>query len=92
MFAIEATGDDRLRYFPYRYFRWANDFEALGPDGQPVSMEALRARQTKYPVAIHELGSGDRRVVFGMEYEIKLYLFKRDRNCWYLTRATNPSD
>ncbi|MBB4127757.1 hypothetical protein GGR77_003079 [Xanthomonas translucens] len=82
------SGPSRLMLFPYRYFKGAQAFDRIDPQGDQ------KARQGKvpYPIAISIERDDGRKVAFGMEYEMDTYLFKRSKGCWYLTRAIDLRD
>lgn len=84
---------ERGNYFVYRYIQKIGDYRPVGIHGESLQ-EALTEAPGgyKYPVAITEKANGDREVVMGMETEVDIYLFARQRGCWFLTRATNPRD
>lgn len=81
------SGDDRLLLFPYRYSREAGAFARVLP-----GIDADTGNQPPYPVAITNETAGGRKVVFGMEYEIDTYVFRRSEDCWHLSRAINLRD
>ncbi len=82
-----TSGDDRLLLFPYRYSRDAEAFARF-----PPATDADMGNQPPYPVAITNESAGGKRVVFGMEYEIDTYVFRRSEDCWHLARAINLRD
>lgn len=82
-----GSGDDRLLLFPYRYSRDAGAFVRVLP-----GTDADTDNQPTYPVAITNEPAGGRKVVFGMEYEIDTYVFRRSEDCWHLARAINLRD
>ena len=81
------SGDDRLKLFSYRYFPDTGKFARIFPGG-----DADIGGQPPYPVAITNEPAGGRKVVFGMEYEIDTYMFRRVGNCWHLARAIDLRD
>lgn len=84
---------ERPQYFAYRYFRKIGDYRPVGIHEEALQ-EALAEAPGgyKYPIEISVKENGDREVAMGMETEVDIYSFARQRGCWVLTRATNPRD
>lgn len=84
----QQAGPARLQLFRYRYFKRAGGFDRIEP-GETVS-EA--EKHVLYPVVTTAMANGGRKVVFGAEYEVDTFHFKRSNKCWYLTRAIDLRD
>jgi len=82
------SGRSRLEFFPYRYFKSAKAFDRIDLRDEQKTRQATKP----YPVAISLAEEDGRRVIFGAEYEVDTYVFKRRRACWYLSRAINLRD
>lgn len=82
---IPKAGPTRLDLFPYRFV--GND-EAFAR----VEIGMASAAGALYPISVETLETGQRRVAFGMEYDVDTYRFERRADCWYLTRAINLRD
>lgn len=82
------TGSSRLDLFPFRYFKDAGVFDQIIPGEK----ELTRQSEVGVPMSIETITRDERRVDFGMEYEMDTYLFKRSRGCWHLTRVVNLRD
>lgn len=84
---------ERFRYFAYRYFPKIGDYRPVGIHEESLQEAMAEAPGGyKYPIEIIVKSNGDREVAIGMETEVDIYLFVRQRGCWVLTRATNPRD
>lgn len=92
MYVSTKIGDERIDYFRYRYFRWADTFDSPDAAEDPIAVEAMKEGTKRYPIKVSSEPNGDRKVVFGLEYELDIYEFKRSEGCWYLTRVLNPRD
>lgn len=92
MYASTKIGDKRIDYFRYRYFKWADTFDLPDAVEDPDAVEAMKEGRKRYPIKIRSEPNGDRKVVFGLEYELDIYEFKRKKGCWNLTRVINPRD
>lgn len=90
---IQVKTPERSQYFAYRYFRKIGDYRPVGIHEEALQ-EALAEPPGgyKYPIEITVKANGDREVAMGMETEVDVYSFARQRGCWVLTRATNPRD
>lgn len=86
------TGDSRIDYFKYRYFAWADTFDWSDAIGDPVAVLAMKERTRRTPIEITSQQNGDRKVVFGLEYERDVYEFKRENDCWHLAKVINLRD
>ena len=92
MYVFTKIGDERIDYFRYRYFKWAEAFDSPDAAEDPVAVEAMKEGKQRYPIKITTEPNGDRKVAFGLEYELDVYEFERSKGCWYLTRVINPRD
>ena len=92
MHVSTKIGDERIDYFRYRYFRWAGTFDSPDAAEDPVAVEAMKKGTKRYPIKISSEPNGGHKVVFGLEYDVDIYEFKRSKGCWYLTRVINPRD
>ena len=86
---LEIWNPDRDLYFRYKFSEVINDYV----DAEDSHLDiANYDRKNKYPMRVTMLENGDAEVIFGLEYEIDIYLFKRANGCWYLVRVGNPRD
>jgi hypothetical protein len=92
MHVSEKSGIARLEYFFYRYSKKSRAFNRLDAGNDLAAVEPSKTETQKYPISITAEPNGGRKVVFGLEYEVDVYKFKRADNCWYMTRAINPRD
>lgn len=92
MYVSTKIGDERIGYFRYRYFKWADAFDVPDAAEDPVVVEAMKEGRKRFPIKISSEPNGDRKVVFGLEYEVDVYDFKRSKGCWYLTRVIDSRD
>lgn len=90
---IQVKTPERSQYFAYRYFQKIGDFRPVGIHEEALQEAFAEAPGGyKYPIEITVKANGDREVAMGMETEVDVYSFARQRGCWVLTRATNPRD
>jgi len=92
MHVSELTGPDRFHNLPLRYFRTGNGYYSVDQSGKPESAAALGSKEARYPLKIETGKGGDRKAIFGLEYEVDIYRFAYRNNCWYLTQIINPRD
>lgn len=90
---MQVKTAERSQYFAYRYFPKIGDYRPVGIREEALQ-EALAEAPGgyRYPIEITVKANGDREVAIGMETEVDIYSFARQRGCWVLTRATNPRD
>jgi hypothetical protein len=92
MHVSEKSGIPRLEYFFYRYSKKSRAFNRLDAGNDLAAVEPSKTETQKYPISITAEPNGGRKVVFGLEYEIDVYIFRRADNCWHLTRVVNPRE
>jgi hypothetical protein len=93
MSVTKVAGADRIKYFSYRFVDRINDYRYVREDELFLEEEKAQIKSSyKEPVSIKLLAYKSYEVMFGMETEIDIFIFKYRNNCWYLSKAINTRD